>query len=109
MPKHELNFLEFLQSFRGGRLLAELDEGLTEVVSGINETGLSGSLTLKLPLKRNKSGQIEITPEVNAKVPRRPMQTGIYWGTTEGSLSRRDPDQMDIEDEIERRRAVAGD
>ena len=45
-------------------------------------------------------------PAVTSKPPRRPIGTGIYYPTADGRLSRRDPNQLDIEDEIERRRTA---
>lgn len=101
---HTINFIEFLQTFRRGQLLNEGDAQLEKVINAMHETGGDGSITINLPFKLNKAGQIECTPKVTAKVPQRPMGTGIYWADDDGRLSRRDPAQMDIEDEIERRR-----
>jgi hypothetical protein len=106
MPNHSINFMEFLQSFRRGELLREGDTKLAEVIEAMTETGGDGEITIKLPFKRNKAGQIECTPKVTAKLPQRPMGTGIYFADDEGRLSRRDPSQYDIEDEIERRRSA---
>jgi hypothetical protein len=104
MARHELNFLEFLQTFRRGELIHQADEKLTQVIAAMRDTGGNGTLTIKLPFKMNKAGQIECTPDISAKTPMKPMGTGIYYASDEGQLSRRDPNQMDIEDEIERRR-----
>ena len=41
-PKHELNFLEFLNSFRRGELLSEGDEKLNELMTAIQKTGTAG-------------------------------------------------------------------
>ncbi|PTX48707.1 hypothetical protein IQ03_02207 [Gemmobacter caeni] len=104
MLRHELNFLEFLQTFRRGELLAAGDGRLTELMEAIRETGQGGSLTLKFNFKVNKAGQLEITPDLSIKRPQRAIGTGIYYATDDGRLTRRDPNQLDIEDEIERRR-----
>lgn len=104
---HDLNFLEFFQSFRRGALIQQADERLTELVEAIRETGGTGTLTIKLPFKVNKGGQIECTPVVEAKAPRPSVGTGIYFASDDGRLTRRDPNQLDIEDEIERRRSAA--
>jgi hypothetical protein len=106
-PDHSLNFLELIQSFRRGELLRQGDEQLNRVMEAISETGGDGSITIKLPLKRNKAGQIECSPKITANIPQRPIGTGIYFADDEGRLSRRDPNQMDIEDEIESRRRAA--
>lgn len=102
--KYELNFLEFLQNFRRGELLTEGDEKMDELMTAIHKTGNGGEFTMKIKFKNNKAGQLEIDPSVTIKRPTRPLGTGIYFLTDEGRLTRRDPRQMDIEDEIERRR-----
>lgn len=105
--RHSLNFMEFMTSFRRGQLLAQADEQLEKIVEAMAETGGDGELTIKLPLKFNKGGQIEITPKITSKVPHQPIGMGIYFVDHDSRLSRRDPDQLDIEDEIERRRDEA--
>lgn len=103
---HSLNFLEFLQGFRRGELLAQIDQQLGEVIQAMAETGSDGEVAIKLPFKLNKAGQIECTPKVTAKTPRSVIGTGIFFADDDGRLTRRDPRQMDIEDEIRRRRAA---
>lgn len=111
MPRnpHELNFLEFLQTFRRGDLLAEGDAKLTELVEAIQRTGNGGSFTLKLGFKVNKAGQIEITPDVKLSKPNRALGVGVFYATEDGRLSRRDPQQMDIEDVIHATRGLAAE
>lgn len=60
--------------------------------------GGDGELTIKLPLKLNKAGQIDCSPKLSTKIPQKPIGTGIFFFDDEGRLSRRDPNQMDIED-----------
>lgn len=103
--RHELNFLEFLQTFRRGELLHDGDQKLTELMEAIRETGGSGSLTLKIGFKTNKAGQLEASPDITTKKPARPLGMGVYFVTDDARLTRRDPNQLDIEDEIERRRS----
>lgn len=101
----ELNFLEFLQSFRRGELLAEANDQLSELIEAVQRTGAKGELVLKLPFKVNDAGQIECVPVVTSKKPRRALGTGIYFATGEGRLTRRDPNQDDLfEDELADRR-----
>lgn len=104
MTKHELNFLEFLQSFRRGELIRQGNDELQRVIAAMAETGGDGEITIKLPFKLNKAGQVECQPKITAKVPQPQMGVGIYFVGDEGGLSRRDPNQYDIEDEIERQR-----
>jgi len=106
MQRHDMNFLEFLQGFRRGELLRQGNAQLEKVIAAMAETGGDGEITIKLPFKFNKGGQIECTPKITSKVPQAAMGTGIYFADDEGRLSRRDPNQMDIEDEIDRRKAA---
>jgi len=105
-PDHSINFLTFLQTFRRGELLNQGDAQLQKIIEAMAETGGDGKLTIELPFKLNKAGQIECTPKISVKVPQHPMGTGIYFADDQGHLSRRDPNQLDIEDEIERRRQM---
>lgn len=105
MPKDELNFLEFLQSFRRGELLREANDQLEDMIRAVKDTGNKGSLTISLPFKINDAGQLECLPRVDSKLPRRALGTGIYFATDDGQLTRRDPDQVDMfDDELEERR-----
>lgn len=107
MARDELSFLEFLQTFRRGELLSEANDQLGELMSAIRRTGGKGELTLKLPFKVNAAGQIECVPQLTTKKPRKPLGTGIYYVTEDGALTRRDPAQEDLFDELEARRERA--
>lgn len=109
MPKDELNFLEFLQSFRRGALLQEADARMSELLDAVHDTGGKGEMTIKLPLKLNKAGQIECVPEVKIAKPRRSLPTGLYFLTSDARLTRSDPNQDDWVDDLERRRARGDD
>ncbi len=104
MAKNDLNFLEFMQSFRRGELIAEADELLSELMEAIQKTGGKGEITLKLPFKPNDAGQIECIPVLTLKKPRRPMSTGIYFVSDNQKLTRNDPTQDDLFDELDARR-----
>lgn len=102
----ELGFLQLLQTFRRGSLVSVAEERLAELLTAVRETGGAGDLTIKLPVKVNKGGQIEIDPVVTIRKPRRALGTGIYFVTEDGRLSRRDPDQVDWVDDLSARRQV---
>lgn len=104
MARDELTFLEFLSSFRRGEMIAEADQQLGELMEAIRRTGGKGELTIKLPFKVNSAGQIECDPQLSSKKPRRPLGTGIYYVTEDGRLTRSDPNQRDMLDELADRR-----
>jgi hypothetical protein len=104
-PRHDLNFLEFLQGFRRGELLNTADDKLRELVEALALHQGAGTLTIKFAFNVNKAGQLEVNPDVTIKKPTRALGTGIYFASDDNRLTRRDPNQMDIEDEIARRTA----
>lgn len=104
IPDHSIGFLQFLQEFRRGELLTQGNTQLEAVIQAMAETGGDGKITIELPFKLNKAGQIECTPKITSKIPQQPIGTGIFFADDAGRLTRRDPRQMDIEDEIARRR-----
>lgn len=105
--RDELSFLELIQTFRRGELLSELDDTLEDLLGAIKRTGGDGTLTLKLPFKLNKAGQLECVPVVEAKKPKKAIGTGIFFVTDDARLSRRDPSQDDLFDELAERRERA--
>ncbi len=105
MPKDSMTFLEFFQSFRRGELATHADNLLAELTAAVKDTGLKGELSIKFPFVVNKAGQIECEPAVTVKVPRRPVGVGLYFVNDEGRLTRRDPNQDDLFDELAERRA----
>lgn len=102
-PK-DLTFLEFLSSFRRGELIDRADVALAELVEAVAETGMGGALTITLPVKVNKAGQLEITPKMEVKKPRPALGTGIYYVSEDGRLTRHDPAQADWVDDLAARR-----
>lgn len=103
---HDLNFMQFIQTFRRGELLDDCNQKLDELMEALSTTGKNGSLTLKFDFKHNKAGQLEVTPAASIKKPVKEVMPGIYFVSDDSRLTRRDPRQMDIEDEIERRRSA---
>lgn len=106
MARDDLNFLEFLQGFRRGAVVQELDDHQAKILAAMMEIDGNGSLTMKVNYSRGKSGQLEVTVKVSSSIPQRALGKGIFFLTHDARLTRRDPHQMDIEDEIARRRSI---
>ncbi len=100
-----LNMLTLLQRHRRGEILAEADVALQDVIAAITEHGGKGKVTLTLNLKMEKGQQISLTPDLRFEKPRRPMATGIYFATDDNQLTRNDPQQDWVADDVARRRA----
>ena len=106
MRDHDLNFMQFIQTFRRGELLDDCNQKLNELMEALATADKGGSFTLKFDFKHNKAGQIEITPNAVIKKPAKNVPPGVYFISDDSRLTRRDPRQMDIEDEIDRRRSM---
>ena len=104
MATEELNFLQFLQSFRRGELVSEMDGRMGELMEAIQMTGGKGKMVLELPFEINKGGQIECHPKIKMDKPMKSVGAGIYYMTDDARLSRSDPNQLDMMDEFESRR-----
>lgn len=103
-PEQSISFLQLLQSHRRGEIPNEADAALTDILTALREHGGKGKLTLTLTLKLNKTGQIELAPDLKSEKPRRAMSTGLFFADDDGRLLRRDPNQGDWVDEITPRR-----
>lgn len=106
IAKDELNFLQFISTFRRGELIDDCNLKLNELMEAIANTGKGGKLTLALDFKIAKGGHLEVTATPKISKPIIAIPPGIYFIGEENGLARRDPRQMDIEDEIERRRSM---
>jgi len=103
-PDQPITFLQLLQSHRRGEIPAEADAALTDILTAMREHGGKGKLTLTLNLKLNKTGQVELAPDLKVEKPRRAMSTGLFFTDDDGNLMRRDPNQGDWVDDLSQRR-----
>lgn len=94
-----VSFLQLLQSHRRGEIPVEADAALTDILTALRLHGGKGKLTLTLNLKLNKTGQVELAPDLKAEKPRRAMSTGLFFTDDDGKLMRRDPNQADWVDD----------
>lgn len=96
----------------GGALNEELTEAMKKAVREISDACLDrggthkASITLKLEFKMDQKDKIvEISAEVNEKMPKTPRgRGGLFFTDSEGNLTRENPRQLDLMDELERKR-----
>jgi hypothetical protein len=100
-----MSIITILQGIRDGELVTDLTNKLSDVVEQVSETGKKGSLTLTLDIKKNGEHGITISPKVVAKTPETQVGDALFFSLPGGNLSRKNPKQHDIEDEIARQRA----
>lgn len=88
-----------LRSLRGGVLIDEASEALSELVNAVMDSGKPGKLTLELTLTKasRNSGALVIRDKVTVKRPAEDAFETILYATPEGSLVTQDPKQAQLE------------
>ena len=88
-----------LRSLRGGVLIDEASEALSELVNAVMDSGKPGKLTLELTLTKasRNSGALVIRDKVTVKRPAEDAFETILYATPEGSLVTQDPRQAQFE------------
>lgn len=99
-----MSFNATVQNIREGALLELLTSKLHEVVEAVQEHGKVGEITLTLSIKPNGDDAVTISSKVKAKIPEGTVGDALFF-VNGGNLLRRNPRQMDLEDEIARKRA----
>lgn len=94
-------FFETLRELRGGATIEELGDKLAEVVKAVRETGASGEvkLTLKVKPPKRRAGTAQyltIEDEVTFKMPQPDRGDTVFFPLADGSLSRQDPNQLEL-------------
>lgn len=95
-------FLETLGALRGGRTLDELSDDLAKVVQAVEHTGKPGKLVLSLNVRPPRKGggassYLTIEDDVVTKIPRRDREDTVFFPLADGSLSRQDPRQGELQ------------
>ncbi len=106
------HFNTFLTRLEGGALEEELSELLRKAVSEISDACLdrggkhTATITLKVALTMDaKDKVIEVAADVTDKMPKAPRgRGGLFFAGRDGYLSRENPRQQDMFDDLQRRR-----
>jgi len=101
MPEKTLAIRPFDQIVReinGGRLVAELTNELTAVITAVRRSGKAGEirLTLKLKPRGDINQQIEVVPTVKGTKPEASRPISIFFVNDDNGLQREDPTQHSI-------------
>ena len=95
-------FGQFLFSQREGKTHHELSQALAEVSEAVLANGGTGTITLKISLKLlGHESRLVVKDEVVVKAPK-PVRDSSIWFYNKGErgLSRRDPNQGELELEV---------
>jgi hypothetical protein len=95
-------FADYLREIEKGRLHQELSVKFQELVQAVAESGRAGKLSLVVDVKPfKKSGEaVELNTMIKLSAPQPERDAQLYFITPEFNLSRRDPRQGDIEEQL---------
>lgn len=93
------SFLTTLAALEYGNLVPEASEKLASLVSAVLTSQKKGEITLKLKLETagREGRQIKITSELAVKEPKAEPGESLFFGTAQGQLLQRDPNQREFE------------
>lgn len=102
MPKEVIRrkFSQTIDNLRRGALGDELDNALRDLVNQCRLTERKGQLILTLTIKPTKGQHFEVIDDVKLKAPVAEKGTTLMFPTPEGWLTRNDPQQADLVDQI---------
>lgn len=93
------DFLAFVQEINKGTSAAELSEALQEIVRAVRETGRPGELIFRLkvkPVDSTDGNQVTVEDDITTKLPRHRRKASLFFATRQNTLTRNNPDQMDM-------------
>lgn len=78
-------------------LLEQASEALAEVVKAVSSYGKSGSVTLKVDVRKATAGAMAVKGKVTIKKPEGEPYEALLWPTPEGNLLTEDPSQSKLD------------
>ena len=98
-----MQIINTLGDIRRGKFLEDLDAELRALVDAIRDAGESGraargDITVKLTLKSHADDEmaLDVLDSITVKMPKRPEGRTVFFGTSDGTLTRQDPRQGDL-------------
>lgn len=106
---------ETLKSQRKGAFIEDFEEKFAELVNAVHDTNKGGKITVTLKIKPLKPGveadTVTLDDDIVLALPKADKKSSVFYTTQNGTLSRTDPNQMEMkletvkDDEEERKEA----
>jgi len=93
MPQRD--FLDVVTDLDDGKVHQKLTDELAKMIAAVQETSLSGAITLTLKAKP-KGREVYVVAEIKAKVPKEGNMATLFFVDKGGSLTREDPAQLSL-------------
>lgn len=95
----ENSFTTVLTNQRKGALLTDLSRALQEATQSVREHKKQAVITLKITIApaNGDASVVQVCDDITVKVPKKESQSTIFYPTDENTLSRKDPNQQEME------------
>jgi hypothetical protein len=89
-------FAEMLSNLQRGVVADEAATMLAKVTQAVQETGKKGTVTLKITVSpwKGNADIVNVTGEVDGRVPKPDPAASVFYPDTDGNLSRSDPNAL---------------
>lgn len=98
-----VDFVSTVMEMRNGKVAADISDKFNELIAAVLDTGGGGKIAITFDVKPSRAdmqhgGVKEVTMSHSVKLtkPERPIGDAIFFITPDGSLSRTDPEQMEM-------------
>src|ERR1043166_7970293 len=96
-PTIDNSAIQLLSTLNGGACASEMAEKLREASKAAGDQRKKARLTIEIEIAPGKSGAAEVSYKISSKVPRAEADPAFYFICEDGSLSRKDPRQRELE------------
>lgn len=91
------SIVDTLRHLNGGIFIDEASDALADVVKAVDLTGKTGSVTIKIDIRRATAGAMAVRGTYSVKRPSEPAIEALLFHTPEGNLLTEDPSQKKLD------------
>lgn len=105
--KPQSDIHQLLIEMRSGRVLQDINTKFNQVLAAVLDTGSKGKVTIELNIEPGRMGsggavlEVELSHNIKLKTPEHDIGKAVFFVNQEGILTREDPEQTALFNEVE--------
>jgi hypothetical protein len=92
----KLSITEVLLTLNNGGTVEQLQTEIRDVVAAVQDAGGTGTVTLKLSIKKNGDIGVLVSDSISSTKPKVKSADSMFFVTDDHSLTRKNPDQFTL-------------
>lgn len=98
------NIFEVLGQVRGGVVVNEASQALQDLIAAVRDAGRKGIINLSIVVEPDSTDDrvITMTPDYTVRPPKKKRAKGIFFVRPDGSVTKEDPAQLEMQMERQR-------